>query len=823
MKRNLKISSKLMLTFLAVALVPMLVSGIVFYQHLKSSLTHEIFSHLFSVASIQKHRLQSSHEQNLERLSLIASRTQMRLSLQRYLDNSVIEELQKIKKIIQDAKSSIHGIVSVSVLSVKGLVLISTDKNKIGTNSSHNDYFIKALKINNADSLSLSDSGSLKLITSGPLILNKTVIGVIVIESAADTLLSMTSDYSGLGRTGETMLVKTLADGNKINLTPVRFNIETTKRILPQIKRLPLSFIDETNNPISELTLDYRSKQVLSVTKQLGIANWSLIVKIDRDEALEPIDNLLAKVPYALFIISSLVFVTAFFISRSISRPIETLTQMATDIGNGQRNIILGSILNQAPEEIHSLGMSIDDMSRSLLTSELASQYAHEQLRKMAYYDPLTGMANRSFLLELMNDCLARAKRSDTLVVVCLLDLDGFKPVNDKYGHEIGDKLLLKVSQQLKKQISAEDKIARLGGDEFAFLLVNFQHSDQCIETLDMILETLSHSYQVNNHLIKISGSIGVTIYPNDNGDPDSLLRHADQAMYSAKENGRNCYQFFDHDAEQRISSKLKYLKEIEKAIKNEEMVLYFQPKVDMLKGKIIGVEALVRWNHPEQGLLLPLEFLPHIENSSLQQKLDWWVVDSAIKQIEQWWTDGLNFSVSINLTPKTILQPGFVSKIGSILDAQSHINGHAIEFEILESSSLENIDGVANVIKQCALLGIKFSLDDFGTGYSSLTYVRRLPAQVLKIDQSFVRDMLDDTDDLYIVEGVVGLARAFKRELIAEGVETERHGLMLIELGCHSGQGYFIAKPMPAEKIINWDKQYIYPKSWLNFDKNKD
>ena len=511
-----------------------------------------------------------------------------------------------------------------------------------------------------------------------------------------------------------------------------------------------------------------------------------------------------------------IVLVISFFVSRSISRPVERLTQLANDIGMGQRNIELGPELQQAPHEIHSLGISIDNMSHSLLKSEITSEQARIELKKMAYYDPLTGLANRRFLSELIKNSITSSKRSNTKIAICFLDLDGFKPVNDNYGHDIGDKLLIKIATGLQSVLRSDDKISRLGGDEFAILLANINKLDECTRTLERILSRLSEPHQLGNHVINLSGSIGVTIYPDDKGDPDTLLRHADQAMYLAKEQGRNCYRFFDHDADKEISLKRKHLQQIEEAILNDELVLYYQPKVNMTQGKLIGVEALVRWQHSERGLLSPIEFLPFIEGSALQQELDLWVIREAILQIEQWWSQGYRFSVSINVSPKTILQSDFLSRVTTQLTNQTHIDGSALEFEILESSSLNDLDGVAHIIKQCAQLGVSFSLDDFGTGYSTLTYIRHLPAQVLKIDQSFIRDMLQDIDDLNIVEGVIGLAKAFKRELVAEGIETEEHGIKLISLGCYSGQGYFIAKPMPADEIPQWDKHYQYPDLWL-------
>ncbi len=449
------------------------------------------------------------------------------------------------------------------------------------------------------------------------------------------------------------------------------------------------------------------------------------------------------------------------------------------------------------------------------IQDEKALTEAHQQLELLAYYDPLTKLANRRLFIDYLGHAFFRADRDEKELAICYLDLDGFKEVNDTLGHELGDNLLRQVSERLLSILRGDDLVARWGGDEFA-LLINGQDDEKtCASTLDRLIEALASPYELDGRIFHVTASIGVTVYPQDCGDPDTLLRHADQAMYLAKQGGRNRYYFFDPDQDRRVNARREQLKRVAEAIESNELQLFYQPKVDMAQGRVFGVEALVRWQHPEQGLLPPNAFLPLIEGHKLQHKLDWWVLKTAVNQAARWHADGLGLSVSINVSPSTIQYAGFAERLRQLVD-DAAINTDLIELEIIESDAIDDLDAVSAVIRQCAAYGVCFALDDYGTGYSSLTYIRRLPVQTLKIDQTFVKDILRDQDDLNIVEGVIGLARAFGREVIAEGVEDTEIGVRLLELGCSWAQGYAIARPMPHAEIATWIKHYSFPTEWL-------
>ena len=439
------------------------------------------------------------------------------------------------------------------------------------------------------------------------------------------------------------------------------------------------------------------------------------------------------------------------------------------------------------------------------------THYKEQQnrLEQMAHYDALTNLPNRILLADRMEQALSHTKRMQNMLAVAYLDLDNFKPINDKLGHAIGDQLLIAVAQRLKEAVRGDDTISRLGGDEFVLLLPDQESAKQCSLTFDRIIARLAEPYYINSHKLSLSASIGISLYPLDDSDSDTLLRHADQAMYIAKQSGRNRYHYFDPSLEQAVKIQHDAQTEIQQALEQQQFVLHYQPKVDMRKRQVIGVEALIRWQHPERGLLFPDSFLPVIESSPLSITLGNWVIQEAVQQLAAWLEQGLQLNVSVNIAGIHLESESFIPDLQTCLKAAPELPANALELEILETSALEELDKVASIIKQCHTLGISVALDDFGTGYSSLTYFKRLPIDTVKIDRSFVIDMLNDEEDYTIVEGVIGLARAFQRNVIAEGVESVRHGEMLRALGCDLAQGYGIAKAMPAEHIKGWIKDY--------------
>jgi EAL domain-containing protein (putative c-di-GMP-specific phosphodiesterase class I) len=359
-----------------------------------------------------------------------------------------------------------------------------------------------------------------------------------------------------------------------------------------------------------------------------------------------------------------------------------------------------------------------------------------------------------------------------------------------------------------------------LGGDEFILLLTDLAKFGEISQALDRVLAAVNAPVLIDKTLFNLSASIGVTLYPADDSDGDTLLRHADQAMYRAKEAGKNHYKVFDPEQDREIQIRRFNLKRLGEALQKKEFVLHYQPKVNLVSGEVIGAEALIRWQHPEQGLLPPGAFLKYLTGSDLEIAVGEWVIESVLKQIEIWNDVGLHITASANVSADHLLQVDFADRLRQMLERHPKVKPGELELEILETAAMSDMDQAISVLAHCLNLGVSFALDDFGTGYSSLTYFRSLPVNILKIDQSFVRGMLDDPNDHSIVESVVRMAHAFNKPVIAEGVETLEHGAMLIRLGCHLAQGYGIARPMPAKQLPQWMEEWHDKALWLNIDK---
>ncbi len=441
------------------------------------------------------------------------------------------------------------------------------------------------------------------------------------------------------------------------------------------------------------------------------------------------------------------------------------------------------------------------------LFSDITAIKEHEQkLEHIAHYDVLTTLPNRTLLADRMHQAMVQAQRRHALLAVAYLDLDGFKAINDRHGHETGDLLLLALAGRMKETLREGDTLARLGGDEFVAVLLDLADPAASLPMINRLLAAAAQSIAVGDLVLQVSASLGVTFFPqSDEVDADQLLRQADQAMYQAKLAGKNRHHLFDTDQDRSVRGLNETLKQIRRGLANDEFVLHFQPKVNMRSGEVIGVEALIRWQHPEKGLLPPLEFLPLIEDHPLAVELGEWVIETVLRHRENWLKAGLDLPVSINIGARQLQQANFVERLEEILATHPGFKPGDIEMEVLETSALKDLERVSRIIEACRAIGVEFSLDDFGTGYSSLTYLKRLSVTQLKIDQSFVRNMLDDPEDMAILEGVLGLATAFRRKVIAEGVETVEHGELLLQLGCETAQGYGIARPMPAADIPAW------------------
>jgi diguanylate cyclase (GGDEF)-like protein/PAS domain S-box-containing protein len=453
------------------------------------------------------------------------------------------------------------------------------------------------------------------------------------------------------------------------------------------------------------------------------------------------------------------------------------------------------------------------------LFSDITTAMEHQkQLEHIAHYDSLTSLPNRVVLADRLHQAMAQAQRRQQPLAVVFLDLDGFKVVNDKYGHDAGDQLLIALADRMKQALREGDTLARMGGDEFVAVLLDLDDASASLPMIARLLAAAAQPVQFDDCTFQVSASLGVTFYPQtEEVDADQLLRQADQAMYQAKLAGKNRYHIFDAEQDRSVRGHHESLGRIQSALKADEFVLHYQPKVNMRTGRVIGVEALIRWQHPQRGLLAPAMFLPVVEDHALVVDLGEWVIHAALTQLELWRAHGLQLPISVNVGARQLQELDFVERLRAILAEHPSIQPGDLELEVLETSALEDVTRISRVIESCREIGVMFSLDDFGTGYSSLTYLKRLQVAQLKIDQSFVRDMLDDADDLAILDGVIGLAAAFGRQVIAEGVETVECGTLLLQLGCELAQGFGIARPMPGAELAAWTAQWRPDPAWVN------
>jgi len=444
--------------------------------------------------------------------------------------------------------------------------------------------------------------------------------------------------------------------------------------------------------------------------------------------------------------------------------------------------------------------LRLEDMNRDLFKEK-------ERMAYQAKHDALTQLPNRHLLLERIREAIQKKNYGKKKVAVLFLDLDDFKKVNDAYGHSTGDVLLVKVVERLKTINRSTDAFARLGGDEFIIVLESLPDEEIAAEEIAMraaqrILEALKLAFHLNQHDFFISGSIGISLYPRDGADPETLLKNADTAMYRAKETGRNRFQFYTREMNARIIDRLTMENDLRQAIKKEEFQVYYQLLVGVHEKQITGVECLLRWNHPERGLIFPSEFIPLVEKTGLIVPLGEWVIRTACEQALQWTEMGFpSMRIAVNLSPLQFSQENFSETVAEIL-LETALPPHCLSLEITESMIMKDVKAAVFTLTALKSMGIHIAIDDFGTGYSSLSYLKSFPIDQLKIDQSFVRDVITDTNDAAISKAIIAMAHSMNLSVIAEGVETEEQASFLKSNGCDELQGYHYCRPVVEKEM---------------------
>lgn len=438
-------------------------------------------------------------------------------------------------------------------------------------------------------------------------------------------------------------------------------------------------------------------------------------------------------------------------------------------------------------------------------TDITVSKATEQQIAFLAYHDPLTGLPNRVLLQDRFQQAMAHAERSQTQLALLFLDLDNFKKINDSLGHASGDTLLQAVSARLRECVRDTDTISRQGGDEFVIVLSDLPDPDAALPVLAKILDRLQDPFMVDGNEISSSVSIGVTIYPEDGADFETLRKKADMAMYRAKEAGRNTYRFFDEEMNDEAIEHLIIRNGLRRALEYGELILHYQPQIDLHSGKVIGAEALIRWQHPELGMLAPGRFITIAEESGLIVPIGEWVIFEACRQAVAWKQVGLpELVIAVNLSAVQFKRGNVEETVVNALN-HSGLPPALLELELTESILIQNVEQVLATVKRLKLLGVKLSIDDFGTGYSSLSYLKRFDIDKLKIDQSFIRDLATDPDDAAIVNAIIQMAHSLNLKTIAEGVESPSMLSQLREFGCDEAQGYHFARPMPADEFASF------------------
>lgn len=579
----------------------------------------------------------------------------------------------------------------------------------------------------------------------------------------------------------------------------------------PQWKRLYVSKQDGSRlYPIAEIPDIEDADHVFRLTQPITYLNDTLgmiYLSADLSENVNDFKGQLRALDWLLLFILPLVAVaSALLQDRFILRPLRKLVSAASDIAHGDYHVKLPKRSN---DEVGQLIRAFDGMCAMRNSAENA-------LEKLAYFDMLTHLPNRMMFKNHLTDALRNVDESKNNLSLMFIDLDRFKVINDTLGHEVGDILLIEAATRLEKCIRPGDLVARLGGDEFTIVVdENRKHSGSRI-IAERIIKAFEEPFVVGSQKSVISPSIGVSRYPEHADDYGTMMQYADTAMYQAKAKGGNCYLYYSPEMGDKLTHHMNIEAGLRRALEEKEFVLHYQPKVDISTGKIVGMEALIRWLDPEKGMIPPDDFIPLAEETGLIIPIGEWVLRKACKQCLEWGKEDI--AIAVNLSANHLYDPSLLTMLKTTLQETGLPSGR-LEIEITENAVMRNVQQTITILEQIKSLGVKVSIDDFGTGYSSLSYLKRFAIDTIKIDRSFVSGIPHDVDDVAITSATVVMAKNLNRRVIAEGIETEEQAIFLNELGCEMGQGYYYSKPLPSAEIsvMLSNNQYLrWPKPKL-------
>jgi diguanylate cyclase (GGDEF)-like protein len=538
------------------------------------------------------------------------------------------------------------------------------------------------------------------------------------------------------------------------------------------------------------IALNSKGLEVFTVSRRLPSAGWILVAGIETREIFAPIANQKNQIFLAALLMSLVMWIVLRFVLRRQIAPLVDASLRMQRMVNQQEPF--APIPKTRNDEV---GQLVDSFNQLVLWRSVAEH----QMEYLAHHDSLTSLPNRVLIHDRFKQAQGFADRHQNKVGLLFIDLDHFKTINDTLGHSTGDHFLIQIASRLQHCLRDTDTISRQGGDEFLILLPSLTDGDATLPVVEKILEVLQQPLQVDGHELATTASIGISLYPDDGSDFNTVLKHADMAMYQAKEAGRNTYCFFDPRMNQEALETSALRNGLKTALAREELVLYYQPQIDLNSGAVVGAEALIRWQHPERGMIAPAQFIPLAEESGLIVPVGAWVLREACHQIVAWQRAGLpRLSVAVNLSAVQFKRSDMMQTVRSVLE-ETGCEPSLLELELTETVLLQDTENVLSTVQALKGLGIKLSIDDFGTGYSSLAYLKRLAVDKLKIDQSFVRDLDRNADSAAIVRAIIQMAHSLKLRTVAEGVETAELLQPLRDFACDEVQGYLYARPLPA------------------------
>lgn len=713
---------------------------------LMADTTREVLTNSLMISLEHRVRtFQTSVGHAVENAVLASTRPRFNILLAKHAHEALsVAEQNEIQKILDDIIKN-TPIIALVAQDLKGNIL--GERGKLIDNAP----FHAPLAIEGVYSLLWKDTSVLR--ARVPIRPKGEYVGLLVMDIPLPAIDKLFSDFAGLGRTGSMGVCSTLGEG--IQCLPSRTNNYRVLRAPRHFNGspVPMSYaLDGQNGVVT--TFDVQGQNVISAYAPIGDLGIGMVVKIRTSELYEAVKRQLTYTLAAILVL-----------------------------------VIIGMAL---------LRWLITPLARNLVAQIRERKLAEERFEHLAHHDSLTGLPNRVLFHDRLHLAMIEAKRRQQSAAIMFLDADRFKTINDTLGHDVGDELLKQIATRLTSCLRAGDTISRLAGDEFALVLPGMENVDHTRHLAQRLLTCFSEPFLIKEQQIFITASIGVTHYPGDATSVEGLLKNADTAMYRAKDAGRNNFQFYSADMHANAVKRLRMENALRGATERGELVLHYQPLVDLKSGRIEGVEALLRWNHPELGLVPPLDFIPLAEESGLIIPIGEWVLRTACTQVRAWQEAGLApLRLSVNLSARQF-QKNLVDMVASILE-ETRLEPKYLELELTESVVMENPEMAVATLDALDHMGVRLSIDDFGTGYSSLSYLKRFPIDTLKVDRSFVRDIPHDSDDMLITTGIIGLAHSLGIQVVAEGVETEAQLSFLYTQNCDAMQGYYFSKPLPA------------------------